>query len=221
MKNKDSSNKFKSSVGLSGVILLIIYNLIILGNFILSFFLYTKKISNLTIGIMLVLEITIFIPLIFYTYYSLESDYLLVFQWPFTRIKIRYADIFEITDEIGDDVKGVYNVCMGKGTIYIGYYSYKYNKKTKKKERRKKYVLLSPYEKDLFLIKMGGKFKRARDIAKQLEEEHQKQFEEHNYKKKIADEKKAIEAEAKKPVDVVIDSIKKTENIVVENEEDE
>jgi methionyl-tRNA formyltransferase len=56
---------------------------------------------------------------------------------------------------------------------------------------------------------MGGHFKRARDIAAKLEEEHKLKNAEHFNKKAIADKAREEKEEANKPVDVVIKPVKK------------
>lgn len=218
-----TDNKFKSSVSPAAIFAMVLYNLIILGLFILSYFLYTTKLTNGTAVFLLIIEAVFLFPLIFYTYYSLNEDELFIFQWPFTRKKIRYADIFEITDEIGAEIKRYGKVSVGKGTIFIGYYSHKKNKKTGVNERIENHIMISPKDKDLFLIKMGGKFKRARDIAKQLEEEHNKQFEEHYRKKALADKLKEENEKANIPEDIVIESVLKTDSddiTIIENDDE-
>ena len=64
---------------------------------------------------------------------------------------------------------------------------------------------------DLFLIKMGGHFKRAREIAAKLEEEHKQRNEEHFRKKALADKARQEKEEQNKPVDVVVKAVKKGE----------
>ena len=90
----------------------------------------------------------------------------------------------------------------------------------KKEVKTKNYIEISPKDVDLFMIKMGGKFKMARDLAAKLEEEHNKKNAEHLRKKSIADEiRKEKEAE-NKPVDIVVSSVKKN-NAKVKIEESE
>ena len=83
------------------------------------------------------------------------------------------------------------------------------DKETKKEVKTKNYVEISPKDVDLFMIKMGGKFKMARDLAKKLEEEHQQKNAEHLRKKSIADKIRKEKEEENKPVDVVVTPVKK------------
>ena len=87
--------------------------------------------------------------------------------------------------------------------------------------KEKRYVEISPVDADLFLIKMGGHFKRARDIAAKLEEEHKQRNEEHFRKKAIADKIREEKEEANKPVDVVVKPVKKNKaKVKVEDTEE-
>ena len=169
---------------------------------------------------MLVVDAVFFLPLMFNTYYALEEKTLFIYQWPFLRKRIRYCDIFEINDKPGDDIKNIKNVALSKKTMLIGYYFYSEDKKTKEKNKEKKYIEISPRDMDLFLIKMGGKFKNARDLAAKLEEEHKQRNAEHYRKKAIADKRRQEEEEKNKPQDVVIKPKKKTERIKVKASEE-
>lgn len=208
---KVNNSNFKSAVGASAIALLVVMNLVIVGLFVLSYFLYIKTFTNGTGVFLLIVEAAFLLPLIFNTKYSLQEDHLFIFQWPFIRKKIRYCDIFEITDSPEDAKKAQKASISKQNKIYIGYFFYKEDKKTKEKEKIKKYIELSPKDRDLFLIKMGGKFKRARDLAAKLEEEHKKQHAEHYRKKAEADKKREEIETANKPVDVVIEPKKKTD----------
>lgn len=207
--------KFRSSLGPAIITAFLIYNLIAISLFILSYFLFYKKLTN-NMGIfMLVVDAVFFLPLMFNTYYALEEETLFIYQWPFLRKRIRYCDIFEINDKPGDDIKNIKNVALSKKTMVIGYYFYSEDKKTKEKNKEKKYIEISPRDMDLFLIKMGGKFKNARDLAAKLEEEHKQRNAEHYRKKAIADKRRQEEEEKNKPQDVVIKPKKKTERIKI------
>lgn len=209
------SNKFRGGVGTALIAATVIYTLLSIGMFILSYFLYFKIITNTVGTVMLIIEAVWLLPLLLNTYYSLEEEHLFIHQWPAIRKKISYADIFMITDEPEEGVKRIKSVSLRKAPkIYIGYYDYVYNKETKKKDRVKRWIDISPAEMDLFLIKMGGKFKRARDLAAKLEEEHKKQNAEHYRKKAIADKKRAEKALENKPEDVKIAPKKKTDTAV-------
>lgn len=212
--------KFRSSLGPAIITAFLIYNLIAISLFILSYFLFYKKLTN-NMGIfMLVVDAVFFLPLMFNTYYALEEETLFIYQWPFLRKRIRYCDIFEINDKPGDDIKNIKNVALSKKTMVIGYYFYSEDKKTKEKNKEKKYIEISPRDMDLFLIKMGGKFKNARDLAAKLEEEHKQRNAEHYRKKAIADKRRQEEEEKNKPQDVVIKPKKKTERIKIKASED-
>lgn len=212
--------KFRSSLGPAIITAFLIYNLIAISLFILSYFLFYKKLTN-NMGIfMLVVDAVFFLPLMFNTYYALEEETLFIYQWPFLRKRIRYCDIFEINDKPGDDIKNIKNVALSKKTMVIGYYFYSEDKKTKEKNKEKKYIEISPRDMDLFLIKMGGKFKNARDLAAKLEEEHKQRNAEHYRKKAIADKRRQEEVEKNKPQDVVIKPKKKTERIKIKASEE-
>ena len=212
--------KFRSSLGPAIITAFLIYNLIAISLFILSYFLFYKKLTN-NMGIfMLVVDAVFFLPLMFNTYYALEEETLFIYQWPFLRKRIRYCDIFEINDKPGDDIKNIKNVALSKKTMVIGYYFYSEDKKTKEKNKEKKYIEISPRDMDLFLIKMGGKFKNARDLAAKLEEEHKQRNAEHYRKKAIADKRRQEEEEKNKPQDVVIKPKKKTDRIKIKASEE-
>ena len=88
---------------------------------------------------------------------------------------------------------------------------------TKKEVKTKNYVEISPKDVDLFMIKMGGKFKMARDLAKKLEEEHQQKNAEHLRKKSIADK---IRKEKINEVEMVRPALKEVIlEIMTENDE--
>lgn len=212
--------KFRSSVGPAIITVFLLYNSIAIAMFIWSYFLYNKNLTNGMGIFMLVIDAVFFLPLMLNTYYTLEENTLFIYQWPFLRKRIRYCDIFEINDKPGDDIKNMKNVALSKKTLVIGYYFYSEDKKTKEKTKKKKYIEISPRDMDLFLIKMGGKFKNARDLAAKLEEEHKQRNAEHYRKKAIADKRRQEEEEKKKPKDVVIKPKKKTERIKVKASEE-
>lgn len=212
--------KFKSGISPAIYLMLIVYHISILALFILPIFLYVDVTSGVGV-FLLVINVIFLYPLIFNTYYTLEDDYLFVYQWPLTRIKIKYANIFEITDVLPDGVKKVKKVSFSTPKFLVGYYSYETDKTTKKETKVKKYIEISPKDIDLFMIKMGGKFKMARDLAAKLEEEHKQKNAEHYRKKSIADKKRKEVEEANKPVDVVVSPVKKNKaKVKIEETED-
>lgn len=204
------SKKFRSSIGWPIYLVLILYHISIIALFILPYFLYKDVTTKIGI-FLLILNVLFLYPLIFNTYYSLNEHELFVHQWPFTRKKIRYCDIFEITDVLPDGIKKVKKFSLGTPKFFVGYYSDEVDKETKKQKRVKNYIEISPKDIDLFLIKIGGKFKLARDLAAKLEEEHNKRNEEHFKKKALADKTRKEKEEQNKPVDVVMTPVKKTD----------
>lgn len=213
--------KFKSGISSAIIIALIIYHASIAALFIVPIFLYADITSRMGI-LLLIFNFVVLFPLIFNTYYSLEEEHLFIYQWPFVRIKIKYSNVFEITDTLPKGIKKVKRYALSKPKIYIGYYSYETDKKTKKENKIKNYIEISPKDIDLFLIKMGGKFKRARDLAAKLEEEHEQKNAEHLKKKSIADKLRKEKEEQKKPVDVVVKAKSKTDvSVTVETENKE
>ena len=200
--------KFKSGISPIIILMLILYHISIIALFILPAFLYVDVTSG--VGVFLLIVNVLFLyPVIFNTYYTLDDDYLFIYQWPITRTKIKYGNIFEITDVLPEGVKKVKKVSFSTPKFYVGYYAYQIDKKTKKQERIKAYIEISPKDIDLFMIKMGGKFKMARDLAAKLEEEHKQRNAEHLRKKSIADKIRKEKEEQNKPVDVVVTPFKK------------
>lgn len=207
-----TSQKFKSGISIWIMIFFVIYHIMIAGLFILPYFLYKDVTSGL--GVMfLIFDLLLLIPLLFNTYYSLEEKEIFIFQWPFVRKKVKYCDIFEISDELPKDRKNIKKVNLSKRIVVIGYYKYD----QEGKNRVKKYLVISPKDMDLFLIKMGGKFTRARELAKKLEEDLKAKNVEHYRKKSIADKAKKEKEEANKPVDVVVAPKKKTDNVKIKD----
>ncbi len=202
------NKKFRSAVGKSIKIAVVLYHLLLIGIFILSFFLWKKDaIFKSTVGLLIFMDIFFLLPVIFNTYYTLEEETLFIYQWPFVRKRIKFSNIFTIDVENAETNEKPKTFAMSNQKILIGYYVFSEDKK----EKEKKYIEISPREMDLFLIKMGGKFKRARDLAAKLEEEHKQKNAEHHRKKEIADKARQEKAEANKPTDVVVKSIKKGE----------
>lgn len=200
--------KFKSGISPAIFLMLIIYHISIIVLFFLPIFLYVDVTTRLGV-ILLVVNVVYLYPLIFNTYYSLDKDELFIYQWPLLRKKIRYCDIFEITDALPEGIKKVKRVAFSTPKFFIGYYSYEIDKDTKKEVKTKNYIEISPKDMDLFMIKMGGKFKMARDLAAKLEEEHKQKNVEHLRKKSIADKIRKEKEEENKPVDVVVTPVKK------------
>lgn len=205
----EKNMKFKSRVGLSMIVALLIYHALIIGIFIMSYFLYKKDLTNGIILFLFIIDFIFLLPFTFFTSYTLEEESIYIHQWPFIRLRIRYCDIFLIDNQ--PDAEGIKprSAAVAKTVLLIGYYSYEEDKKTKEKKKVKRYIEISPKDLDLFYIKMGGKFKRARDLAAKLEEEHKQQRAEHYKKKEIADKARKEKEEQNKPVDVVVKPVKK------------
>lgn len=200
--------KFRSGISPLIYLMLIIYHISIVVLFFLPIFLYVDVTTRLGV-ILLIINVVYLYPLIFNTYYTLEEDELFIYQWPLIRKKIKYANIFEITDTLPEGIKKVKRVAFSTPKFFIGYYSYETDKDTKKETKMKNYIEISPKDVDLFMIKMGGKFKMARDLAAKLEEEHNQKNAEHLRKKSIADKIRKEKEEENKPVDVVVSPVKK------------
>lgn len=198
-------NKFKSGISVLLFIFLIVYQFLTVGTFMLSYFLYYKAVTNTVGTFLLIIDLVFLLPMVFNTYYTLEDDALFVYQWPFIRDRIPYSTIFEIDTEPVEKRRNIKSATLSGIKIVVGYY--KFSEENRKKEKR--YIEISPGEMDLFLIKMGGHFKRARDLAAKLEEEHKQKNAEHFRKKAIADKKRQEKEEANKPVDVVVKPVKK------------
>ncbi len=200
--------KFRSGISHIIYIALIVYHIAIAALFFIPIITYVDATSR--IGVMLIVINAIFLyPLIFNTYYTLNEKEIFIYQWPFVRKKIRYADFFEITDALPEGIKKVKKVSLSDPKFYIGYYAREMDKETKKEIKVKAYIEISPKDLDLFLIKIGGKFKTARDLAAKLEEEHKQKNVEHQRKKSIADKVRKQKEEENKPVDVVVKPVKK------------
>ena len=210
-------NKFKSGISVLLFIFLIIYQILTVGMFMLSYFLYYKAITNGLGTILLIIDLVFLLPMVLNTYYTLEDDSLFIYQWPFIRERIPYSTIFEIDTEPVEKRRNIKSATLSSIKIVIGYY--KFSEENRKKEKR--YIEISPGDMDLFLIKMGGHFKRARDLAAKLEEEHKQKNAEHFRKKEIADKKRKEQEEANKPVDIVVKPVKKNKAKVKVEETDE
>ncbi len=212
--------KFKSGVSPLIYLMLIIYHISIIVLFFLPIILYADVTSRLGI-LLLVINVIYLYPLIFNTYYTLEEDHLFIYQWPLIRKKIKYANIFEITDTLPEGIKKVKRVAFSTPKFFVGYYSYEMDKDTKKEVKTKNYIEISPKDVDLFMIKMGGKFKMARDLAAKLEEEHKQKNADHLRKKSIADKIRKEKEEENKPIDVVVSPVKKNKAKVKVEETEE
>ena len=116
-------------------LMLIIYHISIAVLFFLPIFLYMDVTSRLGV-LLLVINVVYLYPLIFNTYYTLEENELFIYQWPFIRKKIKYANIFEITDTLPEGIKKVKRVSLSTPKFFIGYYSYEMDKDTKKEVKK-------------------------------------------------------------------------------------
>ena len=212
--------KFRSGISPITILALLIYHIAIAALFFVTIFTYIDVTSRLGV-MMLIVNVVFLYPVIFNTYYTLDKDEIFIYQWPLTRIKIKYSSIFEITDEMPEGMKKVKKVALSNPKFLIGYYSYEMDKDTRKEVKVKNYVEISPKDVDLFMIKMGGKFKMARDLAAKLEEEHKQKNSEHLRKKAIADKAREEQAEQNKPVDVVVKNVKKNKAKVKVEETEE
>ena len=217
------AQKFRCYINPLIFIALLIFHIVIAAAFILPTFLW-KDVTSAIGVILLIIDIIYLLPLIFNTYYVIEDKYLFIRQWPFTKKKIKYTDIFIIDNELPEGEKFKKSYSMGGKNLIIGYYTYDLEENEKKSGKKKKdsesinpeaktknFVAISPSDTDLFLIKLGSKFNNARELAKKLEQERKEKNAEHYRKKSIADKKRKEEQEAKKPVDVVVKKKLKTD----------
>ncbi len=228
------SNKFRCYINPLIFIALFIYHIIIAAAFIMPTFLWKDVTSRIGI-LLIVIDILYLLPLIFNTYYVIEDKYLYIRQWPFTKKKINYTDIFIVDNEMPEGEKFKKTYSMGGKSLIIGYYTYDIDENEKKSGKHKKdsstinpeartknFISISPSDTDLFLIKLGSKFTAAKALAKKLDEERKEKNAEHYRKKSIADRKRKEAEEAKKTVDVVVKKKLKTDtDIEVKTESQE
>ena len=208
----DKNNKFRSGLNKYIFLSLAVYHIIIIVPFIINRFLW-RDVTSWYAYLLLAIDVLYLLPLIFNTYYSLEDAYLFVFQWPFTRLKIYYNDIFIIDNDFPKDAdkKSKKKYGFSKKLVVIGYYAEVLDKKEKKVKKVKRYAAISPADYNAFMIRIGGKFSSAKKVAEKLEETLKTNEEEHKKKKaKVAKERKQ-KADENKPIDVVISSRKKTD----------
>lgn len=210
MKNKKI--KFRSGLNKYIFIALAFYHLMIILPFVLNTFLWRDVITWYGY-FLLAIDVFFLLPLIFNTYYSLEDTYLFVYQWPFSRLKIYYNDIFVIDNEFPAETEKKYKKKYGfsKKQIIVGYYAEALDRKEKKVKKVKKYVAISPADYDAFMIRIGGKFSTSKKAAAKLEETLQINEEKHKKKKEEVAKQRRRKAEKNKPVDVVVPSKKKTD----------
>ncbi len=211
--------KFRSGLNKYIFIALAVYHLMIVLPFILNTFLW-RDIITWYGYLLLAIDVFFLLPLIFNTYYSLEDTYLFVYQWPFSRIKIYYNDIFIIDNEFPADAEKKYKKKYGFSNkqIIVGYYAEALDRKEKKVKKIKKYAAISPADYDAFMIRIGGKFSSAKKVAAKLEETLQINEDKHKKKKEEVAKQRRRKAEKNKPVDVVVQSKKKTDLVSVSEE---
>jgi hypothetical protein len=156
-------------------------------------------------------DIIYIVPLILFTYYKFEDDYLLIHDFPIRTFKIKYSDIFNVED--GDyEAKEKSIVALSLDRVAIGYK--KHNKDDSVTER---YVYVSPKDMNLFLIRLSARLQQNKvDIEEKAKEVSLKQ-QEHLLKKKLAEEKKAKEAKEKEPEIIKVKTVKGTGVFKTEN----
>lgn len=208
----NKNNKFRSGLNKYIFAALAVYHIMIIIPFIINRFLW-RDIVSWYAYVLLAIDVLFLLPLIFNTYYSLEDTYLFVFQWPFTRLKIYYNDIFVIDSEFPEDADKKYKNKYGftNQTIVIGYYAEVPDRKTKKIKKVKKYAAITPADYNAFMIRIGGKFSSAKKVAAKLEETLKVNEEEHKRKKDAVAKERRKKADENKAVDVVIAPKKKTD----------
>lgn len=203
----NKNNKFRSGLNKYIYIALAVYHIMIIIPFIINRFLW-RDVTSWYSYMLLTIDVLYLLPLIFNTYYSLEDTYLFVFQWPFTRLKIYYNDIFIIDNDFPKDADKKYKKKYGfsKKFIVIGYFGEIIDKKEKKVKKVKMYAAISPADYNAFMIRIGGKFSSAKKVAAKLEETLKTNEEEHKKKKALVAKERLKKAEENKPVDVIVPS---------------
>ncbi len=204
--------KFRSGLNKYIFIALAFYHAAIIVPFFINNYLW-KDVITWYAYTLLAIDALILLPLIFNTYYSLEDTYLFVFQWPFTRLKIYYNDIFIIDSDLPSDASKKQKKKYGftNKELVIGFYAEVADRKEKKIKKVKKYIAITPKEYDAFMIRIGGKFTSAKKVASKLEETLKINEEEHKKKKASVALERRKKSEENKPVDVVIEPKKKTD----------
>lgn len=207
--------KFRSGLNKYIYIALAIYHIMIIAPFIIVNFLW-RDIVTWYAYVLIVVDVLFLLPLIFNTYYSLEDTYLFIYQWPFTKIKVYYSDIFVIDSNFPEDLKRKKKKKYGfsKKGVVVGYYGEYLDRKEKKIEKEKRYVFISPRDYDAFMIRIGGKFSSAKSIAKKIEETMKINEEKHAKKKEEVALERKKKADANKPVDIVVKGNKSRSNKV-------
>lgn len=186
--------RFQSAVGKLLITFIVVFNIVMV-------LLFSAKIvmdSYITVKIglaFLAVDVFFIAPLIYFTYYKFEDDYLLIHDFPIRKYKIKYIDIFNVED--GDfETKNKTNVGLSFDRIAIGYKKYLSDEADDYVE---KYVFVSPKDMNLFLIRMSARLKQNKiDLEEKAKEISLKQ-QEHLLKKKLADEKREKEAKEKEP----------------------
>lgn len=203
----NKNNKFRSGLNKYIYIALAVYHIMIIIPFIINRFLW-RDVTSWYSYMLLAIDVLYLLPLIFNTYYSLEDTYLFVFQWPFTRLKIYYNDIFIIDNDFPKDADKKYKKKYGfsKKFIVIGYFGEIIDKKEKKVKKVKMYAAISPADYNAFMIRIGGKFSSAKKVAAKLEETLKTNEEEHKKKKALVAKERLKKAEENKPIDVIVPS---------------
>ena len=192
--------KFRSGLNKYIFIALAFYHAAIIVPFFINNYLW-KDVITWYAYTLLAIDALILLPLIF------------VFQWPFTRLKIYYNDIFIIDSDLPSDASKKQKKKYGftNKELIIGFYAEVADRKEKKIKKVKKYIAITPKEYDAFMIRIGGKFTSAKKVASKLEETLKINEEEHKKKKASVALERRKKSEENKPVDVVIEPKKKTD----------
>ena len=204
--------KFKSGVNFWLKALVVILNILILLLFLAKFF--VDSFITVKFGIaMLLIEALFILPLPFFTYYEFRDDYLYIHDYPIRTFKIKYKDIFDVED--GDFKTNNKNiVALSLDRIVICYKSI-----NKDEEEEKNYIYISPKDMNLFLIRLSARLQKNKvDIEEKAKEISLKQ-QEHELKKKIAEEKKNAEKKAKEPEIIKVNSVDKSANFKISEDE--
>lgn len=200
--------KFRSGVNIWLKILIAILNVIVLMLFCAKYFIDSFITIKFGLGILAV-EAILIIPMLFFTYYEFRDDYLYIHDYPIRFFKIKYSDIFDV--ENGDFKCNNKNiVALSLDRIVICYKVI-----NRDEEEEKRYIYISPKEMNLFLIRLSARLKSSKvDIEEKAKEISLKQ-QEHELKKKLAEEKRNAAKKAEEPEIIKVSGVTKSESFSV------
>ena len=152
MEANSAKLKFKSSVNLYFAIFFALFQIVVA--LLLSSIIYTTSEVGFKFGVVLgIIDILAFVPMFFRLRYEIHDAYLYVCDWPFGAYKIPYKDIISINEEIPKEQKHVVKVGLSTNRISLVY------TKHKKGGKKTVYMLISPADKESFLMFLNTKIK--------------------------------------------------------------